>query len=55
VRHWLGNIWSEYDRIGVSEIVRPKEAGAAASSAGPGEQVGGGRPRPVMRIAEAAS
>src|SRR5579863_3888190 len=45
VRHWLGNIWAEYDRIGVTEIVRPKEAA--------GEPVG--RPRPVMRIAEAAS
>src|SRR6266849_5421441 len=45
VRHWLGNIWAEYDRSGVSEIVRPKEAA--------GETVG--RPRPVMRIAEAAS
>jgi len=45
VRHWLGNIWAEYDRIGVTEIVRPKEPA--------GEPVG--RPRPVMRIAEAAS
>ena len=47
VRHWLGNIWAEYDRIGVAEIVRPKEA------AGTGEPTS--RPRPVMRIAEAAS
>src|SRR5438445_3807767 len=38
VRHWLGNIWAEYDRIGVTEIVRPKEATG-------GEPVG--RPRPV--------
>jgi hypothetical protein len=45
VRHWLGNIWAEYDRIGVTDIVRPKEAA--------GEAVG--RPRPIMRIAEAAS
>jgi CobQ/CobB/MinD/ParA nucleotide binding domain len=45
VRHWLGNIWAEYDRIGVTDIVRPKELA--------GETVG--RPRPVMRIAEAAS
>src|SRR5260370_22521669 len=45
VRHWLGNIWAEYDRIGVTEIVRPKELA--------GEPVG--RPRPGMRIAEAAS
>jgi CobQ/CobB/MinD/ParA nucleotide binding domain len=49
VRHWLGNIWAEYDRISVSEIVRPKEA------AGPAGEPVGNRPRPVMRIAEAAS
>jgi hypothetical protein len=49
VRHWLGNIWAEYDRIGVTEIVRPKEA------AGPAGEPVGNRPRPVMRIAEAAS
>src|ERR1700720_2065625 len=45
VRHWLGNIWAEYDRIGVTEIVRPKESAGEPA----------GRPRPVMRIAEAAS
>src|SRR6202030_1251243 len=49
VRHWLGNIWAEYDRIGVSEIVRPKEG------ARPAREPVGNRPRPVMRIAEAAS
>ena len=46
VRHWLGNIWAEYDRIGVTEIVRPKEAAGSDPV---------GRPRPIMRIAEAAS
>jgi hypothetical protein len=45
VRHWLGNVWAEYDRIGVTEIVRPKESAGEPA----------GRPRPVMRIAEAAS
>jgi hypothetical protein len=52
VRHWLGNIWAEYDRIGVGEVVRPKEVSGPAGA--PGEPVGN-RPRPVMRIAEAAS
>src|SRR3977135_3366928 len=28
VRHWLGNIWAEYDRIGVTDIARPKERAA---------------------------
>ena len=22
VRHWVGNVWAEYDRIGIAEIVR---------------------------------
>src|SRR3984893_6452281 len=43
VRHWLGNIWAEYDRIGVTEIVRPKES--AGEPAAP--------PRPGMRLAQA--
>ncbi|MCC6890031.1 MAG: hypothetical protein IT536_15980 [Hyphomicrobiales bacterium] len=31
VRHWLGNVWAEYDRIGLNEIVgaRPQTAEAA--------------------------
>jgi hypothetical protein len=45
VRHWLGNVWAEYDRIGVTDIVRPKDAAGEAAS----------RPRPVVRLAEAAS
>ena len=29
VRHWLGNVWGEYDRIGLSDIVAaPVEAEA---------------------------
>jgi hypothetical protein len=45
VRHWLGNVWAEYDRVGIADLVRGKE--------GSGELVG--RPRPIMRIAEAAA
>ena len=26
VRHWLGNVWQEYDRIKLLDIVSPKEA-----------------------------
>src|SRR5580692_12731691 len=29
VRHWLGNIWAEYDRIGVTEIVAARSPGDA--------------------------
>jgi hypothetical protein len=52
VRHWLGNIWAEYDRIGIPDIVRPKEL-ATAANGGAGEPIN--RPRPLMRIAEAAN
>ena len=45
VRHWLGNVWAEYDRVGVADLVRGKDAS--------GELVG--RPRPVIRVAEAAA
>jgi hypothetical protein len=37
VRHWLGNVWGEYDRIKLNEIV----ATAAAAPAGPRVQVAG--------------
>ena len=47
VRHWLGNVSAEYDRIGVLDIVRPKEPAPAIDAAV--------KLRPVMRIAEAAS
>jgi hypothetical protein len=43
VRHWLGTVWAEYDRIGITDIVRTKEAETVT------------RPRPVMRVAEAAA
>ena len=49
VRHWLGNIWAEYDRIGVMDIVRPKDAERAKDAEEPAA-----RPRPMMRIAEAS-
>jgi len=43
VRHWLGNVWDEYDRIGLIDLVDAREAPKAAV----------GRPRPVMKLAEA--
>jgi len=46
VRHWLGNVSAEYDRIGVLDIVRPREPAPAVDAV---------KLRPVMRIAEAAS
>jgi hypothetical protein len=33
VRHWLGNVWGEYDRIRLTEILNPKESVAAAAGA----------------------
>jgi len=43
VRHWLGNVWAEYDRVGLTEIVELKESLAPPA----------GRLRPVMKVAEA--
>ena len=43
VRHWLGAIWAEYDRIGLIDVVHPKEAARESVI----------RPRPVMKVAEA--
>jgi hypothetical protein len=43
VRHWLGNVWSEYDRIGLIDMVGTKEVPRAPVS----------RPPPVMKIGEA--
>jgi hypothetical protein len=31
VRHWLGSVWGEYDRIRLTDIVQPKETAAAAA------------------------
>jgi hypothetical protein len=33
VRHWLGNVWGEYDRIRLTDIVNPKETVPAAAVA----------------------
>ncbi len=43
VRHWLGTVWAEYDRVGLTDIVEAKESGKPPV----------GRPRPVMKVAEA--
>ena len=43
VRHWLGAIWAEYDRVGLIDVVHPKEAARESVI----------RPRPVMKVAEA--
>jgi hypothetical protein len=47
VRHWLTNVWAEYDRIGVLDIVRPKEPAPSLEAAA--------KLRPVVRVAEVAS
>jgi len=31
VRHWLGNVWGEYDRIRLTDILNPKDAVTAAA------------------------
>ena len=33
VRHWLGNVWAEYDRVGLTDILEAKEPSAESSSA----------------------
>src|SRR5689334_3048137 len=43
VRHWLGNVWAEYDRVGLTDIVDAKESLRELA----------GRPRPLMKVAEA--
>jgi len=47
VRHWLDNVWSEFDRIGILDIVQAKEAPKAAALAAPIV-----RPRPLIKVAE---
>jgi CobQ/CobB/MinD/ParA nucleotide binding domain len=42
VRHWLGNVWAEYERTGVVDIVHAKEAAKPV-----------GRARPIEKMAEA--
>jgi len=43
VRHWLGTVWAEYDRVGLTDIVGAEKSGKPPV----------GRPRPVMKVAEA--
>jgi hypothetical protein len=43
VRHWLGNVWAEYDRVGMLDLVRAKEV--------PNEVPA--RPRPIVRMTDA--
>jgi hypothetical protein len=31
VRHWLGNVWGEYDRIRLTDILNPKDSVTAAA------------------------
>jgi hypothetical protein len=33
VRHWLGNVWGEYDRIRLTDIVNPKDTVSAPATA----------------------
>jgi hypothetical protein len=42
VRHWLGNVWAEYERVGLTGIVAPKESVRETIV----------RPRPVIRVPE---
>ncbi len=34
VRHWLGNVWGEFDRIRLIDVVSPKETVATAAAGG---------------------
>ena len=47
VRHWLGNVWSEYDRIKLTDIVA--SAPQPVSGARAQEQAGGARVQVVSR------
>jgi MinD-like ATPase involved in chromosome partitioning or flagellar assembly len=33
VRHWLGNVWSEYDRVKLLDLISPKEDGSMRQAA----------------------
>jgi len=35
VRHWLGNVWAEYDRVGLTDVVDAKIVGAKQEVLGP--------------------
>jgi hypothetical protein len=49
VRHWLGTIWAEYDRVGLPDIVDAKETPQQTTA--PATT----RLRPVMKVAEATT
>ena len=50
VRHWLNNVYTEYERVGVLDVVRGKEAAGETLS-----REAAGKPRAVVRVAEAAA
>jgi hypothetical protein len=43
VRHWLGKVWAEYDRVRLTDIVAPKPIVREPVS----------RLRPVIRVGDA--
>ena len=45
VRHWLGNVWAEYDRIKLNDIV--------ATGGAPGEQSAGSGRQPLLNMPRA--
>jgi hypothetical protein len=56
VRHWLGTIWAEYDRVGLTDIVDAKETPHAKEAPHakdtPQTTAPATRLRPVMKVAE---
>jgi hypothetical protein len=34
VRHWLGQVWGEFDRVGLVDLVTPKAEKTARQAAG---------------------
>jgi hypothetical protein len=34
VRHWLGNVWSEFDRVKLTDLVAPKMENVRQQAAG---------------------
>jgi hypothetical protein len=48
VRHWLGNVWAEYDRVGLTDILDANKLPSEAPVPR------GGRPRPVKAVEEAS-
>ena len=46
VRHWLGNVWAEYDRVKLLDLVRRIERGCRPARAGRQPRVTGRRSKP---------